>query len=196
MKNDPMANEDVAITRVTKGRESLYNAADVPTVLAIDMPSFRDETRELEVHEMTLSVLTTAKRGTAPVIEITEGVLEWLWHATSQTWIRDRKRVACSTLDLGFTLPDLPTGIKYRKRGGSISLCACYSDADGKWGSHQKTICNRTPESQEAFEVMLQPVLASMQTFLDDNDHDVVDDDVAATAPELAEDTQTSSSQV
>ena len=43
---------------------------------------------------------------------------------------------------------------------------------------------------------MLQPVLASMQTFLDDNDHDVVDDDVAATAPELAEDTQTSSSQV
>ena len=197
MKNDPMANEDVAVTRVTKGRESLYNAADIPLTLAIVMPSFRDEHRGLDVHEITLNVLATSKRGTAPAIEITEGVLEWLCHATKQTWIRDRKRVACSTLDFGFALPILPSGIKYRKRGGAISLCASYSDADGKWGSHQKTICNRSPESQEAFEVMLQPVLASMQAFLDDNDHDIVNEDVDATAPELAaDDTQNSSSQV
>ena len=82
MKNDPMANEDVAVTRVTKGRESLYNAADIPLTLAIVMPSFRDEHRGLDVHEITLNVLATSKRGTAPAIEITEGVLEWLCHAT------------------------------------------------------------------------------------------------------------------
>ena len=146
---------------------------------------------------ITLSVVATAKRGTAPLIEITEEVLEWLSHATAQSWIRDRKRVASSTLDLGYELPDLPSGIKYRKRGPSVSLCTAYSDANGKWVSHQKTICNRAPETQEAFVILLQPILSSMEAFLADNDHDIVDDDGdVAIAPELADDTQNSSSHV
>ena len=153
MQNGPMASAGVACARVAKGREALYNAAGIPKVITIDIPSFKDESRDLDVGTITLSVLSTPKRGIAPFIEVTEKVLEWLIHATNQKWIRDRRRVACSTLDLGYPLPELPTGIKYRKRGPSVSLCAHYSDADGKWGSHQKTICNKAPESQEAFEI-------------------------------------------
>ena len=45
MKNDPMANASIVCSRVIKGREALYNNAGIPKVLAIDMPSFKDEER-------------------------------------------------------------------------------------------------------------------------------------------------------
>ena len=118
---------------------------------------------------------------------IDERVLTWMTKAVFHTWTAGVKRVHASTLSLEFDLPELPSGMKYRKRGNSISVCVHYADGNGKWKSHQETVCKRLDLSQDTFESLLAPVVQQMETFLEENDHAEVVEDTPGDAEPVVE---------
>ena len=113
MNNDPMGKARRAnAVRVTKGRDILYTSAEVPQIIGVDVPAFTTED-DTTIEAIHIEMLSTPKRSVAPQIMINASVLEWLAYAIHHEWIVQQKRVACSTLDLGFTLPELPLAMKY-----------------------------------------------------------------------------------
>ena len=176
-KSDPMGTAIALNARVTKRRDAAYASANVPSVISVDIPSFKDSDGK-DVDAMTLLVLSTNRRLHAPMVMIDDHVLDWMVKAVYHIWTVGAKRVHASTLHVEFDLPELPSGMKYRKRADSISVCVQYADGDGKWKTHQQTVSKSTDLPQETFEALLAPVIQQMEKFLEENDHG-----------ELAEDT-------
>jgi hypothetical protein len=67
-------------------------------------------------------------------------------------------------------LPDLPHPLKYRRRGESLAVACDYTDQDGKVKTHQQTV-TRAQLAPDALDGVLQPVIASMQNFFEQNDN-------------------------
>ena len=183
LKDDPLGQ--ISGAAIVRGRMKTFAEADMPPFVEVQVSSFRLSCGR-EVAGSTLMVKSTARRGEPPCVVAGEAFLDWLALAVRTTWGARLKRPRVSGFGYDFEMPELPGGLKYKKRGDALALCCCYCGEDGAWKTHQETVTSHSIDSEEQLQLCLQPVIRSMQQFIAKHDHQLLveqDDDGGVREP-------------